>query len=150
MAQFEWCDAYCIEIENVDMLQKQILAMMEQLSQMREQDCDTRKIVDVLNAMTELARNFFRSEEQMLTRFSYPEYQLHRREHREFIKKLITFRRWFAEDSARLTDEMFLFFDSWIEKHIMGSDRRYAPFIRIQKFLDENEGKLPVRRKGAV
>ena len=145
MGQFEWCDAYCINIEKVDTLQKRLLELMQQLNEIREQKSDNKHIVDVLNGMTELARHFFRMEEKMLTRFKYPEYQSHRREHRDFIKKLITFRRWFTEDSAELTDEMFIFFDLWIKKHIMDSDRRYAPFIRLQQFLDKNERRLIVK-----
>lgn len=138
MGQFEWCDAYCINLENVDILQKQLLGLMQQLEEMRQKESDNKDIVDALNGMTELARHFFRTEEKILTRFSYPEYQSHRREHRDFIKKLIMFRRWFTEDSAELTDEIFLFFDLWIKKHIMSSDRRYAPFIRLQEFLEKN------------
>ncbi len=150
MGQFEWCDAYCIDIENVDKLQKRLVELMQQLNGMYQNDSDSRDIVDTLNGMTELARHFFRTEERMLTRFKYPEYQSHRREHRDFIKKLITFRRWFTEESAQLTDEMFLFFNLWIEKHIMESDRRYAPYIRLQQFLEENESKLKVVNNSTV
>lgn len=137
MNKFQWCDDYCLNIEVVDAPQQQMLKLMNQLNEMRENDSDVRSIAEALTEMTEFARNFFRSEERMLNRFNYPEYQEHRKEHRDFIKNIIMFRRWFAEDAAKLTDDVFEFFRVWVSHHILVSDQRYAPFIRLQMYLEE-------------
>ncbi len=52
---------------------------------------ERENVSDALNEMTLYAISHFKTEEDYMRRFRYPEYELHKEEHREFTKTTVNF-----------------------------------------------------------
>ncbi len=60
-----------------------------------------------------------------MIKFDYTEYQLHKKEHREFLNAAVDFSRRVMNRDYIITD-LLEYLKQWFDKHIQGSDKKYA------------------------
>lgn len=141
MTLLEWNDALNINIKDIDDRMRALFEMMNRYlayddKKRKEEDYD--EIGEVLADVSEAVRQHFNYEEKILTRYRYPELAGHKKEHRRFVKKILAFRRVFSEEPEKIYTDSVKYMQEWILKHIESSDMRYAPFVRVQKYLNES------------
>jgi hemerythrin-like metal-binding protein len=61
--------------------------------------------------------------------FHYPDLDLHRVEHQKFIEKTDELRRRVSQGEFVLSLEVMRFLRDWLKSHILGTDKKYAPFL---------------------
>lgn len=141
MSLLEWDDALNINIKDIDDGMK---ALFESVNRYLAYDARKRKeedydeIGEVLADVSEAVRHHFNYEERMLTRYRYPEIAGHKKEHRRFMKKILAFRRVFSEEPEKIYKDSVKYMRDWLVRHIQEVDMRYAPFVRVQKYLNES------------
>lgn len=141
MSLLEWNDALNIDISDID---ERMKALFESINRYLEYDSKKRKeedfdeIGEVLADVSEAIRQHFGHEEKVLTQYRYPEIAGHKKEHRRFMKKILAFRRVFSEEPDKIYKDSVKYMREWLVKHIKEDDMRYAPFVRVQKYLNES------------
>ena len=141
MTKLEWNDTLNIDVADFDdkmmLLFKHINRYLEYDNKRRKEE-DYDEIGEVLADVSEAIRVHFNNEEMLLTQYRYPESAGHKKEHRRFIKKVLAFRRVFTEDPEKIYKDSVKYLSEWLIRHIKEDDMRYAPFIRVQKYLNEH------------
>jgi hemerythrin len=59
----------------------------------------------------------------------YPEYESHKAKHDSLTAKVADIYRQYQDGKVAISFEVMNFLESWIDKHIMGTDKQYGPFL---------------------
>ncbi|MEA3291462.1 MAG: bacteriohemerythrin [Pseudomonadota bacterium] len=72
----------------------------------------------------------FQREEDLMEKHGYPEFEAHRKEHREMIAQVEQFLRDYEKRGHETLKEMANYLKSWLISHISDTDQRYSGFLR--------------------
>jgi hemerythrin len=73
--------------------------------------------------------NHFADEESLMKEYGYPDRISHKLEHEEFRDKLLKFVEAYLQGSTPLTVELLAYLVEWLEKHMIGTDKKYQQFF---------------------
>ncbi len=129
MPIIDWDAKLSVNIKIIDEQHKRLVDMVNQLYDSMKEG----KAKDVLgNLLTELASYtdyHFRTEEDLFKKHGYPESALHKMEHDKLRKEVLDLKAKMDKGEAIITVEVLYFLKDWLSKHIMGSDKKYSPFL---------------------
>lgn len=141
MEKLEWDDSLNINVFDIDQRMKTFFDFINKFSEFesikRKKEEDYDAIGEALADVSEYIRQHFNHEEKLLTQYRYPEFSSHKKEHRRFVKKILAFRRLYSEDPDKIYTDSLKYIREWIVDHIKEDDMRYAPFIRVKKYLTD-------------
>ncbi len=147
MDTLEWDDSLNINVLDLDEKMKHFFGVLNRFFEFksikRKKEDDYDAILEVFADLAEYVNYHFKYEEMILSQHSYPEYKQHQKEHQRFVKRMLGYRRLFADEPDKAYNEATKYAMKWIVKHIKEDDALYAPFVRVQKQLDD----LKVSRK---
>ncbi len=139
--KIEWDKKLSVDIKEIDDLQQKMFALLNALIDLKNKKADTKDCTNMMAEIHDYSRYFFSREEDYMKKNGYPELDTHAREHRQFIKMAITFRRQVAEDRDNFTDDLIKSMRDWLVDHILTCDLLYVPFLRTNKYIEECELK---------
>jgi hemerythrin len=92
------------------------------------------------------ARYHFSTEEKLMSILEYPAFDVHKREHEEFIWEVIGRLKQFRgqDGEENLTEKLVCFLSEWIKNHIGVYDREFADYFLSMK----HHGKLKLILSG--
>lgn len=129
MPLIRWDDSFSVGIAEIDAQHRRLIEMINELYDAMRQRKGKAVLSQILDAMTEYAAVHFATEERYFVKFFYPETENHRKEHRDFKKKVAELRARFEADEIGITGEVIDFLSTWLKAHIKGSDKKYGPFL---------------------
>ncbi|MCP3925722.1 MAG: hemerythrin family protein [Desulfobacterales bacterium] len=136
MEKMKWDARHSVNVfdmdENYQRLFKYINRIIDVQSKKKK---DSNELIDVLVELMEFVKFHFKNEEAFLAKYKYPETEDHVKDHRQFSKKIQTFRRWISEDPNNFTEDMILYLEGWIINHIHEYDMKYGPYMRLNLYL---------------
>lgn len=130
---FEWKEEYRCNIAEIDKQHKQLLAIGAKLYDIMtlKDDIDHYdEIMEILLELREYTLYHFAYEEKLLQENGYEGLQLHKRQHKSFINKIIQFENQnIDEKQMEIKLKMIEFLANWIEQHILKTDHQYKDFF---------------------
>ena len=92
------------------------------------------EIAKVFRYLVTYVFNHFNSEEELMKQHQYPEYESHREDHQNFIKKISRLNKQLKEQGVTVdfTNELKLVFIELLAEHIDEVDRRFVAFLNKQ------------------
>ena len=129
MAIVEWDDSYSVNVKIIDKQHQRLFAMINELDESVTSGKDETKIGKYLNELVEYLFTHFRTEEEYFEEFNYPELDYHLKEHLDFTKKVVEFRRGYEQGEMQLAAKVVEYLKEWITDHIMKTDMLYKPFF---------------------
>lgn len=149
MEKLEWDSSLDINVLDLDDKMKNFFEVLNRFYQFqsikRKKEEDYDAILEVFADLAEYVNQHFKYEEGILSRFSYPEFKQHQKEHQRFVKRMLGYRRLFSDEPDKAYKDAVKYSSQWLVKHVREDDSRYAPFVRVQKHL--NDHKVPQRRR---
>lgn len=143
MEKLEWDESFCINVNDMDKRMEVFFQLVNRLGELKEvkrkKEDDFDNIAEALADITEFMREHFNHEERLLVRHKYPELNYHKKEHKKFLKKVMAFRRLFPEEPEKISADAYGYVGGWIMDHIKNDDMRFAPYVRVQEFLNEQK-----------
>ena len=106
--------------------------MVNTLIEMNETEVDSEIISDTLTKMTQYASDHFKTEEQYMLDYDYPEYSSQKKQHQEFKKKTVDFCVGTMVHKATVPTEIFTYLKSWWTSHILQEDMKYKEFFNTR------------------
>jgi hemerythrin len=85
-------------------------------------------ILDLVKSLIAYASNHFRTEESLFVGTTYPDTELHLKEHHFFEAKALAFRKEYTESQIDLKP-VLRFLVEWFIRHVQSVDRGYKEFI---------------------
>lgn len=130
MNLFAWDPQYSVGIEEIDSQHRHLFALFNELYEALQQGRGPAVIHKVLADVVEYTGYHFAHEEALFLHFDYPHTQAHLAEHETLTEqaKLLSERLQEGQKDVMLATLKFL--SDWLTDHILGSDMRYASFLR--------------------
>ncbi len=141
MQEIQWSDYFSVKVEDVDEQHKTFINMIHQLNEDYKRNVEPERIQYVLLEMIIFARDHFKTEEDYMKKFGYPEYQSHESMHTEFMNEMLRFFKAYEEKPDDTIEKILDFLKSWfIDDHVLLADRRLGNFI-YQRLGSEQSSK---------
>lgn len=130
MPFIEWSDKLITGVREADEQHKKLVSLINELYDAMKQGKGKEVIDKALDELVRYAGYHFTTEETLMSKYGYPELASHKREHEAFKAKIKEFLEKKAKGEATLTMEVMTFLKDWLVKHIMGTDKKYGPFLQ--------------------
>jgi hemerythrin len=129
MAFVSWSDDLSVGVELFDSEHKQLVHFLNKLHIGIMQGDPSDQLQQVLNGLIQYTDTHFKHEEDYMIMYDYPEYNKHKQEHRELVKRVIEYQQQLEEGKTAFTLEVMNFLKDWVVKHIQGSDMNYKDYF---------------------
>ena len=129
MALFEWKQSYSVNIKEADNQHKGLIASLNQLYEAMKNNETHEVIAGILKNLSAYVGVHFSYEENLMKRYNYPGYLDHKKEHETFTAKVGEFIEKHRQGHVMVSLEVMNFLKDWLKNHILGSDKKYGPFL---------------------
>jgi hemerythrin len=129
---FPWDDSFSVNIGVVDAQHKTLVSMVNELHQAMARRSGKDKLGQILSNLIKYTQGHFATEETLMQAHAYPDFLAHKSEHEHLTGKVIDFQRRFLSNEVGLSIELMEFLKDWLRKHILGSDKKYSPFLNAK------------------
>ena len=124
-----WTDELSVGIGIIDEQHKGLVDLINELNAAMRQRRSDAVLVGVLERLKQYTVKHFATEEEFFDKFGYPDAPAHKKAHRDLVEKVLAFEAGLKSGRAKVTMEIMRFLKDWLVGHIMGTDKRYAPFL---------------------
>jgi len=132
MALLEWQPAFNLDIKIIDEQHQMLVKLINELYIAYSLGQDRQILEKLLNKLGVYAAMHFAREENYFEIHAYPETEEHLQEHDDFEDTIYQFEDEFNSGKQDLSTNILNYLSDWLEKHINGSDREYAPFLKAK------------------
>ncbi|TAN44797.1 MAG: bacteriohemerythrin [Nitrospirae bacterium] len=130
MALMEWSERLSVNLKEVDEQHKKLLALVNELHDAMKSGKGNEAIGKTLDSLMAYVKTHFDFEEKMMTKYAYPDYPAHKREHENLTTKAVDLQTQFRSGKPVLSLEVMSFLQNWLTNHIMNTDKKYSPFLK--------------------
>lgn len=129
MHAFAWKPVYSVGDDAIDQQHRSLIGMMNEYY-----DCQLNgghdRAREVLARLLALTVRHFREEEERMAQAGYPHLKEHQRLHQELLKSVdVLAREYLHAPDSESAGRLSTFLKVWLTRHILGSDKRYGPFL---------------------
>ena len=129
MEKIIWNENFSVGIRKIDEQHKEIIRIINKLIESNEKRVDSELISETLMKMTQYALKHFKTEENLMSEYNYPEYEKHKEEHILFRKKTVSFSLDTMSHKKEIPDEVLSYLREWWINHILVTDAKYKSFF---------------------
>jgi len=131
----EWNASLSIGIEEIDNQHKELFRQINHLIHACHQGRGVETVGEVLSFLDSYVRLHFRTEENLMRQYGFPEFQAHCLQHQEFMANLAEVHRRFSEDGPGvhivvITNRILA---GWLNTHIRRSDKVFGAHMESMK-----------------
>ncbi len=124
-----WTDDLSVGVGIIDEQHKGLVDLINELNAAMRQRRSDSVLVGVLERLKQYTVKHFATEEEFFDKFGYPDSASHKKAHHELVQKVLDFEAELKSGRAKVTMEIMRFLKDWLVGHIMGTDKRYGPFL---------------------
>jgi hemerythrin len=129
MIKILWDTKFSVGHERIDHEHQVFLNLIRNISLMDDQDSSQHdRIFRTLKEIHKYAEFHFLSEENIMLDVSYPEYEIHKKEHEHLLAQLSDQIYAFTHEESRL-ESLVEFLFEWFAMHTTDIDKRLARYI---------------------
>ena len=129
MSIIAWCDNFSVNIKDIDDQHKCLIDLINQLHDAMQEGQGRGILERVLVELIWYVQIHFSTEEKYMQNNDYPGYLDHKFEHDNLIEKVTELKKQYENGNRGLTIEVSMFLNNWLQKHILGSDKAFAPYL---------------------
>ena len=129
MALLTWQDRYSVGIRQIDDQHKQLITMINDLNDAMLAGKGKDVLMQVLNKLATYCVSHFAVEEKLFDTHAYPETADHKEKHHKMTAKVKALIGEVQSGKSTISIEVMNFLKSWLDKHIMETDQKYAPYL---------------------
>jgi hemerythrin-like metal-binding protein len=129
MAFFEWGEKYSVNIKAIDDQHKKLIDILNNLFDSMKVGKAKDIMGKVLYELVDYTIYHFKTEEDLFRKYGYPELNRHKKEHDELTKQATELKNSFDKGETIITVEVMNFLKDWLNNHIIGTDKKYGPFL---------------------
>jgi len=130
MALVEWADTRSVSVKIIDEQHKGLIVLIDDLFNAMSEGQAKSIMSGILSELAEYTVEHFATEERMMTKLKYPKIEEHKKQHKDFVAKVVEFKGGFEAGSAFLSIKVMEFLKNWLVEHIMGTDQQLGEFLK--------------------
>jgi hemerythrin-like metal-binding protein len=126
-----WTESLSVNIARFDAEHKKLIGLLDDLKTALLQGKTSDVMSNTLEELIEYTKTHFKGEEQALQEHGYPDLELQKSQHEEFITKVaqIKHQHFDYDDGRTVGLSLVGALNSWVTNHIMKTDLEYARFL---------------------
>ncbi|MFZ5353499.1 MAG: bacteriohemerythrin [Bacillota bacterium] len=128
----EWKDDLAIGVLEVDNQHKELFKKVSDLFEACTAGKGKEEISQVVSYLEDYVVVHFRDEEGLQAKYSYPEFESHKKQHEQFIKDFIALKEklQFEGPTATVIIQLNHTLVNWLINHIRKTDKALGAFLR--------------------
>lgn len=130
---FKWREEFSVNITAIDQQHKELFSIgnfIYELLSIKDDIDRYDEIMLALNKLKEYAMYHFETEEKLMLKYGYPDYEEHKHQHESFIARISSLDEDTVDyDQQKVLMDLIIFIANWIEKHILKTDMAYKDFL---------------------
>jgi hemerythrin len=130
MDKLVWTEDFSVGVRVLDAQHKRIIGMMNSLIPFKEFQVDSKLLSGALTAITQYAKQHFKEEERLMKEHGYPDLDVQRSQHKQFLLKAMTFCTAESPYVAGVPEKLQTYLKEWWNVHILEEDMKYKPFFQ--------------------
>ena len=127
-----WDDKFCVGIPPIDEQHKTLIEHTNTLYQGCLSGTEAERKAYFLNAIrsvVDYTKFHFSAEEKILQNVQYPQLSAHKKQHEEFVQKLVDDVKSYQSGEKFVPNAFVRFLRDWVLSHIALEDTKYARYI---------------------
>jgi hemerythrin len=127
----EWDDRYLVNIPLMDEQHKELIRLTNDLYQgcLMGDEAARSYFIETIKSVVDYVGNHFSTEEKIMGNVNYPEFEAHKNQHEEFVKKVLEDVKSFRNGKKFVPNLFVRYLKDWILSHIAMEDKRYSEYI---------------------
>lgn len=130
MSLITWNNNYSLGINEIDSQHRELVRIINTLHDAMSKGSAKNVLGDIIKKLINYTTSHFKTEEKYFDQFHYPKTLQHKKEHQEFVAKMVNFQNDFDSGKLTLSLEVMTFLKNWLTEHIKGKDAEYVPFLK--------------------
>ncbi len=129
MEKLTWSPAYSLGIAAIDRQHEKMFVLIDSLEAGEIGNVRSEEFANVLNGMIEYAHEHFQTEEDLLRKYGYPEFEEHASQHLAFLERAAELNYDTVIARNDTPENTLVFLRLWWHHHILNVDVRYRNFL---------------------
>lgn len=129
MEKIIWNDSFSVGVQELDTQHQVLIGLINQLIESQGAPVQSETISDILSRMLEYTEFHFDAEEKYMAEYGYPEYEAHRVQHLQFIRKTAQLAMDTITQKKSVPQDLLVYLRDWLTGHILNSDMQYKSFF---------------------
>lgn len=129
MALVDWKEVYVVNVREVDAQHKKLVELINELHEAMKIGKAREALSKVLNDLVDYTVYHFATEEKYFDTYEYPESEIHKNQHCELVEQVAAIQKKYESGEKVLTIDVMNFLRDWLHDHIVGSDKKFGPFL---------------------
>ncbi len=126
MTLLHWDDKFFVHVKKIDEQHKKLVNMVNDFYSHVNNNAHTDKLQKLLNGLADYTVYHFETEEKYMMDINYSDIDSHKKEHAEFVEKILDVKNRYESGKMVMSLEITNFVKNWLVDHIMGTDQKYA------------------------
>jgi len=127
--KLQWSEDFSVGIPEIDEQHKTLFELIDRIHTAVLDRKGTAACAEVLDELVDYTRIHFGLEQSLMNIGKYPEYEAHCTLHRELVSEVEALQQKIRSGKAAISFELLHFLRTWLIKHILGEDKKYAAFF---------------------
>jgi hemerythrin-like metal-binding domain len=124
-----WSPEYAVGVPEIDDQHQKLFKMINDLNEAMALGRGKDVLDRILAGLVDYTARHFQTEEYYMEKANYPELESHREVHKRLTDKVHEMVDRYKTGEAGLGIELLDFLQDWLKKHILGTDKKYAPYL---------------------
>lgn len=129
MALITWTENFSVSVQSIDDQHKKLIGLVNDLYDAMRAGKARDVLGKVLAELIDYTVYHFGTEEKLFQKYAYPDYKAHKKEHDDLTKTAVDLKEKFNNGNMMITIEVMNFLKDWLNNHILGTDKKYGPFL---------------------
>jgi len=129
MTLFVWDATYKVGIAEIDRQHQRLFTLFNQLYDAIQEGREDEVVAMVLTNVVDYTAYHFETEEKLMRRYGYGEEASHRAEHAKLAQQAKALVVKHRQGNKHVSMATLKFLSDWLNRHILGDDKKLAPFL---------------------
>lgn len=129
MPIMSWTDTYSVGITEIDQQHQKLIDLINTLHDAMAKGQAKATLGRILDDLIAYCAKHFTLEEKLFDQFGYPDTADHKEKHQKMTAKVLALQQQFQQGKVTITMDVMDFLQQWLDKHILGTDKKYASFL---------------------
>jgi hemerythrin len=129
MAYFNWTDDLSVNIASIDDQHKKLIDLINDFYDSFKSGQSKEKLVELISGLKEYTVYHFTTEEGLLLKNGYSDFENHKKQHVIFEDKVNDFLSRIESGKLVVSVEVTNFLKDWLSNHIKKTDKEYSSFL---------------------
>jgi hemerythrin-like metal-binding protein len=138
MVKIQWEESISVGVPQLDEDHKKLIGILNYVDAHQDDGVESEAISLVMEQIREFASSHFRHEEEYMLSIDYPEYDAHKKLHKQFREKTAALCLDIMDHKKTAPKDIYHFLRNWMIEHMLHVDKRLQAFAEAKQACTKN------------